>query len=167
MKKDEELKVEERLSAKYNAKALFAKHGAVVEARDNAFKSFFSQKGKVYIINFKPTGEFPIPGPEAGAKVFRRGLQTVYPEGVKAISIKEVLYEGKGKPVATDQIYYLRYADTEGQKYSITSSKKEGDVYIDAVITTSQDSPLGPPRSRSKKRGNRVKFIIVSKVKES
>jgi hypothetical protein len=153
-----------RLKEKYGYDSLFAKHHSKIDARDRAYNDFYAQKGKVYIVNFKPTREYLIAKPEPESKICRKGLRTIYPKGVKEIKIKEVLFEGKGKPMATDQIYHLRYVDTEDQGYSVDSSKQEGDIYYDAVVTTNGFT-LKAPKIRIKERGKRIKFIVLSKVK--
>lgn len=156
------------LNSSYGYDSLFVKHNQVIEARDSAFGDYYAQKGRVYVVSFKPTGEFPIPTPvlEPGRQGFRMGLRTVFPQGVKEISIKEVLLKGNGKPILTDQIYYVRYVDTENQNYSIDFSRKEGDVYFDAVVTTGGFT-LSAPKMRVIEGDKRVKFIVISKVKGS
>ena len=153
------------LKEKYDYDYIFALHNPKIEARDQAYDDFYAQKGKVYVINFKPTREFPMAVPEPEGATYRMGLCTIYTKGVKQIELKEVIFEGKGKPVATDQIYHLRYVDTEDQGYSVDSFKQEGDIYYDAVVVTNGFT-LKAPKIKIKERESRVKLIILSKVKE-
>jgi hypothetical protein len=165
MDEEEENQVAQRLNEKYGYDSLFSKHDKEITARDTAFSDFYSQKGKLYIVNFKLTHEFPRATDRNEEKIYRRGINLLYPNGVREIKIKEVLVEGKEKPMAIEQIYHLRYVDTENQDYTIESSRQEGDIYYDAVVTTNGFT-LKAPKIRVKEREKRVKFIILSKVKE-
>ena len=154
----------ERLEARYDLKALAARHTPVIEARDKAFREFDARKGRTYIVNFKPTREFvhAVPGPDKA--VHQLGLRNLYPGGIKRIAIREVLCEGTGEPVCMEQLYHLRYVDTGDRGYTVKSSKNEGDVHYDAVITT-PGFVLKAPKVRVKERGDRVKFIVLEKVR--
>jgi hypothetical protein len=154
------------LNSSYGYDSLLVKHSRVIEARDRAFADYYAQKGKVFVVSFKPTGEYPMPtpGPEPGSQGLRMGLRTVYPKGVKEIAIKEASVRGNGKPLLTDQIYYVRYVDTENQSYSIDFSQNEGDVYFDAVVRTGGFT-LSAPKIRVIEGKKRVKFIVLSKVR--
>jgi hypothetical protein len=74
--------------------------------------------------------------------------------------------ESKGKPILVDQLYYLRYVDTANEGFDIDYSNKNNDEYTDAVVTTNGFT-LKAPKIRIKERDNRVKFIVLSKVKEN
>ena len=79
--------------------------------------------------------------------------------------ITEVVFQGKEKPMVIEQLYHLRYVDTQNQGFTIDSSRKQGEIYYDAVVNTNGFT-LKAPKIRVKERGNRVKFIVLSKVKE-
>ena len=74
-----------------------------------------------------------------------------------------VLCEGTGEPVCMEQLYHLRYVDTGDRGYTVESSKNEGDIHYDAVITT-PGFVLKAPKVRVKERGDRVKFVVLEKV---
>ncbi len=160
----EEARVAERLEARYDLKALAARHTPVIEARDKAFLEFDARKGRTYIVNFKPTREFIHAEPGPDKAIHQLGLRNLYPGGIARIAIREVLYEGTGEPACTEQLFHVRSVDTGARGYTVKSSRSEGDVHYDAVITTS-GFVLKAPKVRVKERGNRVKFIVLEKVR--
>lgn len=164
MDEAEEARVAERLKARYDIDALAARHTPVIEARDRAFRDFDARKGKTYVVNFKPIREFLRPEPEPNPAVHQLGLRSVYPGGIGRIAIRDVLYEGTGEPVCEEQLFHVRYVDTADRGYTVKSSRSEGDIYYDAVITTG-GFVLKAPKVRVKERGSRAKFIVLEKVR--
>jgi hypothetical protein len=160
----EEARVAERLEARYDLDALTVRHTPVIEARDRAFKDFDARAGRTYIVNFKPTREFVHAEPGPDKAVHQLGLRNLYPGGIKRIAIREVLCEGTGEPVCMEQLYHLRYVDMGDRGYTVKSLKNEGDVHYDAVITT-PGFVLKAPKVRVKERGNRVKLVVLEKVR--
>ena len=122
------------------------------------------QQGKAMIVNFKHIREYPSPAGGEEFPVYIMGLKDVYPKGFKEIRTHEVLMEGKNRPLLKDQLYHIKYIDTDDQGYRVESSRQEGEVHFDAVIQTAGFT-LKAPQVRIKERENRVKFIILSKVK--
>lgn len=165
MDEDEAGTVALRLNERYGYDSLVADHGPVIDARDTAFEEYNEQEGIVYVVNFEPTMEFPIPQLDENSEWYRMGFRSVYPKGFKQIEIKEVTLEGKGKSLLVDQIYYLRYVDTERLGHEIDFSKREEDIYYDATVNTSGFT-LKAPRLRIRERGSRVKCIVLSKVSD-
>lgn len=160
---EEEREITEKLKIRYDFNALQNKHFSRVSARDQAHDGFFSQKGKVYIINFKPINEFVIPLPHADSELYRKGLRSVYTKGIKEIRIKDVLFEGSSEPCLQDQLFYIKYIDTKNQGYSIESERQDGDIHYNAVIKTNGFT-LKAPAVRIKETDQRVKFSVLSKV---
>jgi hypothetical protein len=165
IEEEEETRIASRLAERYDYEAVAGRQGGAVRARDDAFEMFYSQEGRVYIINFKHTYEYAVCTPLEGSEAFTMGLRRLYPGGIKPLSIEEVSVESTGKPILIDQIYHMRYVDTDNADYEIQFSQVEGDVYHDAVVSTSGFT-LKAPKIRVKERGERVKFIILAKVRE-
>lgn len=165
MNDEEEKAVAARLGERYGYDSLVLKHGPVIEERDRAFAEYNAQEGTAFIVSFEPILEFPLPRMDEKTKKYTIGYRSVYPEGISAIEIREVLLEGKGKPLLVDQIYYLKSIDTDDRGYEIDYSKRENDIYYDATVNTSGFT-LKAPKIEVRERGKRIKFIILSKVSE-
>ncbi len=156
-----------RLDARYDVAALRAKHEPVLRARDEAYAMVKARQGRVFVLNLKPTGEFPTP--EGGAKSYDVGLMKIYPAGFGRIRVRDVEIEGTASPIVLDQLYHVRWVDVEAKpgekRYELTYAAKEGeDVYVDAVFKTAGFT-LKAPRIRVKDTPQRVKVTVLSKIK--
>jgi hypothetical protein len=170
---DQELQqIKERLDARYDAKALFAKHNPPLQARDDAFKAFDDQKGRKYLIDFELTREFPFPSDyeaKSYMKTYPRDqgiLRYIYPEGFKTLVVQQVQIEGKGLPLERRELYKVGFVDTKGTGHMISASKVENNVYTDAVVVT-DGFTLKVPKMEIKEKDGAVIFIVLSKVKTS
>jgi len=115
-----------------------------------------SQKAKSYY--FKSFGEN-----------YQVGLINIHPGGIEKIQIQQVLFEGQKTPIVQDQLYYLKWVDTEtgpGTKgYTLVFSRKEGeDIYYDAEFRT-KGFTLKAPKIQVKDLPARVKVTVLSKIK--
>ena len=95
----------------------------------------------------------------------------IHPEGIERIQIRDVVFEGAASPIVQDQLFCVKWIDTEakpGEKgYTLTFGKKEGeDIYIDAVFTTGGFT-LRAPKIHVHETPERVKVTILAKLKES
>lgn len=155
------------LEARYGVAALRAKHEPVLRARDEAYAMITARTGRVFVINLKPTQEYPTP--EGREKSCDMGLMKIYPAGFGRIRVRDVEIQGTSSPILLDQLYHLRWVDTEAKpgekRYELTYAKKEGDdVYVDAVFKTAGFT-LRAPKVRVKDTPQRVKVTVLSKVK--
>jgi hypothetical protein len=167
---DEDLKIiGERLQDRYPLDDMSKQTGAAIGKRDAALKTILGRKGRSYIVDFKSTKEFL--KPQARGESFRIGLIQLCPEGIEQIRIREVEFNGEKTPIIADQLYYVKWIDTEakpGEKgYTIVSSSKQGDdVYVDAVFKT-RGFTLKAPKIRVKNSPARVKVQVLEKVKST
>lgn len=162
---EEEARVASRLTNRYDYEAVAERQGGAIEERDSAFDAFYAREGRVYIINFKYTYEFPDCASKDGTESFTMGLRNLYPQGIEPLQIQEITLECPDGPILRDQIYHFRYIGGDNETYDIQFSEVQGDVYHDAVVST-DGFTLKAPKIRVKERGERVKFIILSKVGE-
>jgi hypothetical protein len=93
----------------------------------------------------------------------------IYPEGIEKIEIQEVHFTGEKTPIMQDQLFYIKWIDTEaspGEKgYSVSFSRQEGeDIFYDAEVKT-RGFVLKAPKIQIKDRKSRVKVTILSKTK--
>jgi hypothetical protein len=156
------------LADRYPIREISDKHAKVIQKRDDALKMIQARKGRVYIVNFKPTREFL--SPKSPGETYRIGLIVIYPEGIERIKIQDVLFEGKLSPIIQDQLYYVKWIDTEAKAndkgYVLKYGRKEGkDVYFDAEFTT-KGFTLKAPKIQVRDLPTRVKVTVLGKVKQ-
>jgi hypothetical protein len=167
MTEEEKEKIAQGLKTRYVLDDISKHHTQRVAQRDKTLEMFQARKGRVYVINFKPTGEYLYP--KGYDESFEVGLMHLYPEGIETIEIQEVLFMGEKTPIMQDQLFYIKWIDTEatpGEKgYSVTFSRQEGEnIYYDAEIKT-KGFVLKAPKIEVKDREPRIKITILSKIK--
>ncbi|MGB2869959.1 MAG: hypothetical protein WBD36_16035 [Bacteroidota bacterium] len=163
----ERTRINGRLNGRYGVDTIYAKHARIVGERNQAFDMVSKRKGLTFVVNFKNTGEFPVV--ESTQTSYRIGLINIYPRGIKKIRIADVVFEGEDTPMVTDQIYFVKWIDTQANgsrgSYQIEGTR-EGttNIYQNAVVKTS-GFRLVAPRLEIKERKNRVKLTVLGKVK--
>jgi hypothetical protein len=99
-------------------------------------------------------------------------LINIYLDGIESIDIRDVHFTGTRTPTIQDQLYYVKWIDTDGEPvgpggkgYALTCGKKEGeDVYHDAEFKTA-GFILKAPKIRVQDSPARVKVTVLSQVK--
>ncbi len=183
---EENEKIGERLKERYPIGDITARHTEKIQKRDDALEMIEGRRGRVYIVNFKPTQEYI--HPETAGETYRVGLINIFPDGIERIKIQDVLFEGQKTPIILDQLYYMKWVDTEakvGAKeeteagararrkavapekgYQLKYSRKEGeDSYCDAEFTT-RGFVLKAPKILVKDIPAFVKVTVVSKIRQ-
>ena len=166
--KEEKEKIAEGLKDRYPVGEITDSQTKLIKKRDDALKMIQDRKGRAYILNFKPTQEYVLP--KSSAEPFRIGLINIFPEGIDTIRIQDVLFEGRKTPIIQDQLYYLKWIDTEAKAnekgYVLSFGRKEGeDTYYDAEFTT-KGFTLKAPKLQVKDTPARVKVTVLSKIKQ-
>ncbi|MCX6577895.1 MAG: hypothetical protein NTV82_16080, partial [Candidatus Aminicenantes bacterium] len=166
--KEEKEKIAGGLKDRYPVGEITDKHTKLIQKRDDALKMIQERKGRVYIINFKQTQEYVLP--KSSGESLRIGLINIYPDGIEKIKIQDVLFEGRKTPIIHDQLYYVKWIDTEAKAnekgYVLSFSRKEGeDIYYDAEFTT-KGFTLKAPKIQVKDVPARVKVTVLSKIKQ-
>jgi len=160
----------ERLKERYPLTELKAKHDEVIRRRDDALKMILDRQGRVYVVSFKPTGEYL--APKAKDKPYKVGLINIFPGGIENIDLRDVHFTGSRTPMIEDQLYYVKWIDTEDRPkgpgvkgYTLVFAAKEGeDVYRDAEFKTAGFT-LKAPKIRVQDSKARVKVTVLSKLK--
>jgi hypothetical protein len=165
---EEKTTVWERVKSTYPYDTILAKHSVLIRERNSALEMIRDRKGTAYIVNFKKTQEYP--GSRTGNKMFAMGLMHIYPDGIDRIVIEDVEFIGQKSPTILDQLYYVKWVDTEGEPgktdYDLSYGRKDGQgIFYDAVFTT-RGFTLKAPKIQVSQHPNRVKVTILSKVKE-
>ncbi|OGU68083.1 MAG: hypothetical protein A3H45_14905 [Ignavibacteria bacterium RIFCSPLOWO2_02_FULL_55_14] len=160
--------VDSRLSSRYGYDTIYARHASVIGERNKAYETVQQRTGMSYVVNFKNTGDFV--SAESLQTSYRVGLINIYPTGIRRVRIADVVFEGKETPMVIDQLYYIKWIDTEA-KGSESGYEVEGvregttDIYRDAVIST-RGFRLSAPKIEIREGKNRVKMTVLSKLKQ-
>ncbi len=165
--KEDKEKVAGRLKDKYPVGEITDRQTKLIDKRDDALRMVERRKGRVYVLNFKLTQEFV--QPKTTGETFRVGLINIFPQGIETIKIQDVLFEGRKTPIIQDQLYYIKWIDTEAKAnekgYSLGYSRKEGkDMYYDAEFTTNGFT-LKAPKIQVKDLPTLVKVTVLAKIK--
>jgi len=165
---EERIRVTERLRSRYGYDSLLAKHSPLTTRRDQAFEEVQKRKGLVFVINFKNTLEYVYP--QSKDTSYRVGLINIYPKGIGKIQIADIVFEGKETPMVLDQLFYLKWIDTDGKatesSYEIQGDRQGAEgVYRNAVLKT-RGFTLSAPMIQLRESKNRVKVNILSKLRE-
>ncbi|MFC1725547.1 hypothetical protein ACFL4T_07960 [candidate division KSB1 bacterium] len=163
---DEKETIVKRININYDSDSIFEKHKKVIDDRDLVLEQWKNKKGKVYILNFQPTGEYLIPEPRG--KSYSDGSINLYPEGIKELKIYEISLTSENTLIEK-QMFHIRWIDENsksGEKgYSINYEKKEGEnIFLNAEVKTGGFT-LRAPKVEVKEGKKRVKFNVLSKIK--
>jgi hypothetical protein len=166
---DEWSRIEQRLQQTYPFAEIQKRHTTAIEARDDAYRALKARTGRVYVIDFKKTGQY-VPGAIAGTpKVYRLGLINMYPEGVGTLKFDEVEVTGLTAPAEANQLYYLRLIDTDWRQrekpYTLDGTPQPDGTFKNAVLRTPLFT-LKAPRVRILQAGDLVKIQVLARVKE-
>lgn len=156
----------ERLKTRYDYGEIVRRNTERIEQRNDALDLIQKRKGRVYIINFKPTHEYLTP--KWRGESYKVGLMNIAPRGLESMEMRDIVLEGKEIPILQDQLFYIKWVDTETppheKGYTIEFSRKEGEnVYYDAVFRT-KGFVLKAPKIQLKDRPARVKVTVLSKI---
>lgn len=167
MAETEKEKIVQGFKTRYDLDDISERHTERIAQRDEALEMFQSRKGRVYVINFKPTREYLYP--QGYGESFEVGLMHLYPEGIEKIEIQEVLFTGKKSPIMQDQLFYIKWIDTEADPgetgYVLTYGRQEDEnIFYDAVVKT-RGFTLKAPKIQIKDRESRIKITILGKIK--
>ncbi len=158
-----------RLKSVYDYDSVYSKHAPIINERDKAIEEWKAQKGKTYIINFKKTKEYL--NPEPRGKKYSAGLIELFPEGVEELKIQDVTLVSENTLIEKNQLYFIRWIDTQASSaekgYTITCDKKEGEnIFTNAEVKT-KGFALFAPKIEIREGKNRVKIIVLSKIKSA
>jgi hypothetical protein len=168
MSPQEKASVTQELLMRYPYEEIVRRNTGRVEKRDHALKVIQERKGRVYVINLKPTEE--ILRPQWRGESYEVGLMRICLEVLKRIQIRDVLLEGRDTPVMQDQLYYIKWIDTEtpiDQKgYSIEYRRKEGENIFYGAVFQTKGFTLEAPKIQVKDLKNRVKVSVLLKIEQ-
>lgn len=155
----------QRLASRYPVEEIARRTGDLIGKRDAALKTILKREGRSYVVNFKPTAEYP--AAKGRGETFHIGLVHLFPEGIEEIEIREAVLTGLESPMIVDQIYYVKWIDTEtkpGEKgYTVAGNDLGGGIYTDAVFST-KGFTLKAPKIQVKETPGRVKITVLEKI---
>ncbi|HUL45213.1 MAG TPA: hypothetical protein VLY03_12745 [Bacteroidota bacterium] len=158
--------IAEGLKTRYAYDSIHNKHAGLIRERDSALESIRGRKGLSFIIDLKRTNDFVTT--HADGKFYSFGIMYIYPAGIKKMKIEDVELTGLNTPMVVDQLYYMKWVDTDPKpgedNYELKYSRKEGEnVYYDATLTAG-GFILKAPKLEIARSHDRVKITILSKV---
>ena len=159
--------IAEGLKPRYGYDSIYNRHAVLIKERDSSLKVIQARKGLAFIIDFKRTNDFVTT--HAVGKSYSLGIMYIYPAGIEKMKIEEVELTGSNTPMIVDQLYYVKWVDTDPKpgenNFDLKYSRKEGEnVYYDATLTAS-GFILKAPKMEIARAHDRVKITILSKVK--
>ena len=168
MSDEERGKIAGDLKTRYEYEEIVKRKTERINNRDAAIEVIRGRQGRTYIINFKPVREYLTP--KWRGESFSVGLMVIAPDGLESMAIRDITLEGKATPIMQDQLYYIKWVDTETpldiKGYSLEFSGKEGeDVFLDAVFRT-KGFLLKAPKIQIRERAGRTKVSVLAKIKD-
>jgi hypothetical protein len=159
--------VEQGLETAYPYGEIYQRHSKVIGERDDLYRTLQNRKGRVYVVDFKKTGQFVAPA--SRVRSWRVGLNELYPEGLGAVKFDEVELTGLSGPCETNQLFYVRAVDTEARAdrkpYTVEGTRQPDGTWKGAVVATPLFT-LKAPRVRIVEAGDLVKVQVLARVKE-
>ncbi len=159
--------IERRLRGDYPYEDVRRGATAFTQARDTAYQTISSRKGRVYIVDLKPVRQY-MDGLADKAGAYRLGLLTLFPAGYPGFTLDAVELSPVKVPCNTDQLFYFRAVDTESrsrkQALTVTGQRQADGTYVDAVVTTPLFT-LKAPKVRIIESENRVKVQVLARVR--
>lgn len=158
--------VDNRLKNKYPYDEIAARHGRLIKERDDAIALVEGRKGKRFVVDWTATKVvFPEIVPRGVMQ--KHSYRNIFPRGIEKMTFGEVELVGRDTPMDRFWNYLLEWVDTglkAGEKgYGLTYGSKDGDVYRDAVLTTS-GFVLKAPELRLDEKADEVWIEVLSKV---
>ena len=164
---EERSQIEQRLKVNYPVAEIRERNAKYLDARDAAYNRMKSRTGKVYVIDFKATGQY-LSTVASRKGSYTLGLIYLYPQGLEPIKFDDVELSRISAPAEINQLYYIRAIDT-GDIKGAGSAKVEGTGQPDgswknAIVRTPLFT-LHAPHVRIRTSGNLVKIQVLSRVK--
>ena len=162
---EEEMKIAvERLASRFPVEEIARRTGEIIAKRDAALNMILERRGRAYVVNFKPTAEYP--AAKGRGETFRIGLVNLFPKGIEEIMIREAVLTGIESPMIVDQIYYVKWIDTETKPERRAIRSREttwAEASIRGGVLTGGFT-LKAPKIQVKETPGRVKITVLEKI---
>lgn len=164
---EERASIERRFSEAYPIGQIRERHATFLNARDSAYRQVKARAGRVYVLDFKRTGQY-IRSLAKTKDSYGIGLTQVQPDGLPGFNFDDVELSRVTAPAELDQLYYIRVVDTEwkerSEAFKLSGDKQPDGTWKNAQVRTPLFT-LTAPHVRVRETGNRVKIQILSRVK--
>jgi hypothetical protein len=159
--------IERRLRSDYPYEDVRRSASAFTDARDKAYWTVSSRRGRVYVVDLKAVGQYI--GTLIGkTNSHALGLLTLFPTGFPGFTLDAVEMSPVKVPCNTDQLFYFRAVDTDSrlrkQVFTVSGERQADGIYLNAVVTTPLFT-LKAPKVRIVETGNRLKIQVLARVK--
>ena len=138
-----------------------------LDARDDAYRKMNSRTGRVYVVDFKATGQYlsSIAGKKGS---YTLGIIQLYPDGLSPFKFDEVELSAVTGPAEISQLYFVRAIDSaareKSKSFTVDGVKQADGSWKGAVVRTPLFT-LKAPHVRIKTVGNLVKVQVLARVK--
>lgn len=158
---------EQWLQENYPVAEIRARNAKYLNARDSAYNRMKSRAGKVYVLDFKATGQYL--STVAGKKdSYNLGLIYLYPDGLDPIKFDEVELSAITGPAEINQLYFIRTIDTLERKgaapLKVEGVRQPDGSWKTAIVQTPLFT-LKAPHVRIQESGNLIKIQVLARVK--
>jgi hypothetical protein len=152
----------------YHLDSLKTEHETRITVRNETYKKLQSQKGRIYIIDFKPIRQLLSSSVNISKKNFELGLINMYPDGLGDLKFDKVSISFKPVLTEINQLYYVKLIDAKSKEskkpYKINYESKDDKGFYYNVIVTTPLFELKAPKITIIKSTNKIKFVIHSRV---
>jgi len=159
--------IQKNLSSAYNLDKIRERHQEFLQARDEAYRRVKGRTGRIYVLDFKKTGQY-LSGVIDSKGLYSVGLTQVCQEGLRGLKFDDVELSPITAPAEIDQLYYIRVVDTDWkarpEPYGITGEKQADGTWKNARLQTPLFTLIAP-HLLVKETTNRIKIQVLSRVK--
>lgn len=164
---EERSQIQQQLKVNYPGAEIRARNAKYLEARDSAYRRMQSRTGRVYVIDFKATGQYVSSVvPKKGS--YTLGIINMYPDGLEPIQFDEVKVSRITAPAEINQLFYIRAIDNSDPKGKGTAKvdgmRQPDGSWKNATVRTPLFT-LRAPHVRLSASGNLVKIQVLARVK--
>ncbi len=164
---EERSQIEQRIRETYPVAEIRERNAKYLNARDDAYRKMKIRAGRVYVVDFKATGQYLSTVADKKGSYSLGDIQ-LYPEGLGPIKFDEVELSRVTGPAEINQSYYVRTIDTRvrtGTRPLTVKGTKQADGSWKNAIVRTPLFRLKVPHVRIKVSGNLVKIQVLSRVK--
>ncbi len=164
---EERASIQIKLPSAYDVDEARERHKKFLQARDGAYGRVKARIGRVYVLDFKKTGQY-LSGVCDSKGSYGIGLTKVYQEGLPGLKFDDVDLSPVTAPTVMDQLYYIRVVDTDWQTrpepYRLSGEKQADGTWKNARLQTPL-FVLSAPHILITETPGRIKIQLLSRVK--
>jgi hypothetical protein len=163
---DETREIDRSLERQYPLDKIRQRNNVYFAARDSAYQAMNRRIGRVYVIDFKATGQYLATLADK-KRSYSLGLIQLFPEGLGPIQFDDVSLSRVRGPAEINQLYYIRCIDNLVRKpknrFVVKGLKQLDGSWKRATVQTPVFT-LRAPHIAIRTGGNLVKIRVLARV---